>query len=76
MEWRMDDAATGMDRGMLLINTWLPASSFDNGQWNTSCIPGRCEDSLLTVLGENSLAMGNGEELLSPASRDPGPDPY
>ena len=76
MEWRMDDAAPGMDRRVLLLNTWLPASNFPIGEWNTSCIPGRCEDLLLTILGGNAWAMDNGEGLLVPASRETGPDSY
>ena len=55
---------------------WIFCTRYTGGfppmQWTMELcelgILGRCEDLLLTILGGNAWAMGNGEELLSPAS--------
>ena len=73
MEWRLNwhhGPCSGSH------SSWIFCTRYTGGfppmQWTMELCelgnPGRCEDSLLTILGGNAWAMGNGEELLSPAS--------
>jgi hypothetical protein len=74
MEWRLNwhhGPCSGSH------SSWIFCTRYTGGfppmQWTMELCelgnPGRCEDSLLTILGGNAWVMGNGEELLSPASR-------
>ena len=73
MEWRLNwhhGPCSGSH------SSWIFCTRYTGGfppmQWTMELCelgnPGRCEVLILTILGGNAWAMGNGEELLSPAS--------